>query len=507
MGGYIEKKVDVNQYSFMPMCYDEIISQDNPVRVLATFIDALNMEKLNFTHSNNNTSKRGRPSYNPKDMLKLYLYGYFNGIRSSRKLERECQRNVELFWLIGQLKPDFKTIADFRKNNIKNMEALFVQFSLLCDELKLVGKEIVAIDGSKFRASNARLKNYTKGKVEKQIKYYQENVEKYMKLLDEEDSHEVDNKVTLNKEEIQIKIQEAQKRIEELEEMKEKIKQEGEISITDPDSRHMKANNNGTDIAHNVQIGVDSKEHLVVAVDVTSSPADQGQLYGMAKRSQKALNVEEITVLADKGYWSGNCLKNCEENGIKAIVSKPEEAGNVGYKRADFKYNESKDCYICPAGKELYKTGKEKIVYKNPKACKQCPNRDKCTKNSRGRTLGINENQKYLNRAAQRQQENMELYKQRQKIVEHVFGTVKRALGYTHFLLRGNEKVKGESFMHFLIYNIKRVCNIKSIEEIIEAIQAKKKENTVFNFTIFSFLVISMKFGSLRIAPSLQLLN
>lgn len=491
MGGYIEKKINVNQYSFMPMCYDEIISQDNPVRVLAAFIDALDMEKLNFTHSSKDASKRGRPSYNPKDMLKLYLYGYFNGIRSSRKLEKESQRNIELFWLIGELKPDFKTIADFRKDNIKSMQGVFTEFSLLCDELKLVGKEIVAIDGSKFRACNSRRKNYTKGKVEKQIKYYQENAEKYMKLLDEEDSHEVDNKVTASKEEIQRKIKEAQKRIQELQDMQKRIEQNGEISITDQDARHMKANNNGTDIAHNVQISVDSKEHIVVALDVTSNPADQGQLYGMAEKSKKSLNVDKITVLADKGYWVGNCLKNCEENGINAIVSKPEESGNVGYKKSDFKYNKEKDCFVCPAGQELYKTGKENILYRNPKACKKCPHMDKCTKNSRGRALNINENEEYLSRAAQRQKENMELYKQRQTIVEHVFGTVKRALGYTHFLLRGNEKVKGETFMHFLIYNIKRVCNIKTIKEIIEAIMAQKSSRNLIISLLFSHLIIS----------------
>lgn len=476
MSGYIKKKVDVNQYNLMPMCYDEIITEDNPVRVLEAFVDALDMEKLNFTHATTKESKAGRPAYNPKDMLKLYLYGYFNGIRSSRKLERECHRNIELFWLIGELKPDFKTIADFRKDNIKNIKGVFAEFSILCDELKLLGKEIVAIDGSKFRANNARKKNYTKGKIEKQIKYYQENAEKYMKLLDEEDSKETDNKVTTNKEEIQRKIQKAKQRIEELEELKKDVEKNGEKSITDPDSRHMKANNNGTDIAHNVQISVDNKEDLVVAIDVTSNAADQGQLYTMAEKSKEALGVEKITALADKGFWTGKCLKQCEENGINAIVSKPEETGNAGYRRSDFKYNKEKDCYICPNGSELYKTGTKYIVYQNPKACQQCPHKEKCTKNKKGKTLNINKNEEYMRRAAQRQQENMELYKERQKIVEHVFGTVKRALGYTHFLLRGNEKVKGETFMHFLIYNIKRVCNIKSIKEIIEAIKQRSRE-------------------------------
>lgn len=482
MSGYIKKKIDVNQYSMMPMCYDDMIAEDNPVRVLDAFVEALDMEKLKFTRATVNISKAGRPGYNPKDMLKLYLYGYFNGIRSSRKLEKECHRNIELFWLIGELKPDFKTIADFRKDNINSIKGVFAEFSILCDDLKLIGKEIVAIDGSKFRASNSRKKNYTEGKVEKQLKYYQETAERYIKLLEEEDKNESETKVTINKKEIQQKIEKAKKRIEELEELKEDIRKNGEKSITDPDSKHMKANNNGTDIAHNVQISVDAKKHLVIAIDVTSKAADQGQLYHMSDKSKKALGVKKLTVLADKGYWSGECLRKCEENEIIAIVSKAEEPGNTGYKKSDFKYNKEEDCYICPEGKKLYRNGIKNAVYRNGKACKECLNRDKCTRNKRGKTLAVSRNEEYLIRAAKRQEENMELYKERQKIVEHVFGTIKRALGYTHFLLRGNEKVKGETFMHFLIYNIKRVCNIKDVKEIITAIKTRKAKK----FYIFS---------------------
>ena len=256
----------------------------------------------------------------------------------------------------------------------------------------------------------------------------------------------------------------------------------------------MKANNNGTDVAHNVQIAVDSKEHLVVAIDVTSNPADQGQLGNMAKKAKEELGVEQITVLADKGYWNGEELKECEENNIKAIVSSPKEAGNRGYKKSDFKYIKAKDVYICPAGKELYRAGTKGRVYSNYKECKTCPYKKLCTKSKRGKRLLINENEEYLTKARKRQEENMELYKKRQMIVEHVFGTIKRDLGYTHLLLRGNEKVKGESFMHFLIYNIKRVCNIRNIKEIIEAIQAKEKEIIAKCIYIISFFKnISLK--------------
>lgn len=472
MSGYIEGKTTQGQYSILPISYEEMISENNPVRVLDAFVGSLNMKELNFKNAERKINKAGRPSYNPKDMLKLYLYGYFNGIRSSRKLAKECERNIEVFWLIREIKPDFRTIAMFRKNNINNMKLVFKEFSILCDSLNLIGKEIVAIDGTKFRANNGRKKNYTKGKIKKQIEYYEENIEKYMEVLDKEDEEETDNKVTASKKEIEEKIEEAKKRIEELKEKKEKVEKDGEISETDKDARHMKASNNGTDIAHNVQIAVDNKADLVVAVDVTSSPADQGQLSNMAKKAKEELGAEEITVLADKGYWNGEEIRKCEEEKITTIISSPKEPGNKGYKRSNFKYDEEKDSYICPMGEELYRLKRKGRVYANKEACKNCINREKCTKAKKGREIQLTENHEYMERAKKRQEENMELYKKRQMIVEHVFGSVKRNLGYTYLLLRGNEKVKGESFMHFLVYNIKRVCNVKEVKEIIEAIKA-----------------------------------
>ncbi len=494
MSGYIKEKINTKQYSLIPTCYDEMISEDNPVRVLEVFVDNLDLKKLEFKNANRDKTIAGRPSYNPKDLLKLYLYGYFNGIRSSRKLAKECERNIEVFWLINELKPDFRTISDFRKNNITNMKKVFKEFSILCDSLNLIGKEIVAIDGSKFRANNGRKKNYTKGKVDKQIKYYEENIDKYIEILDKEDYEEKENKVKIDKQELKKKIEEAKKRVNELEEIKKEIEQKGEISITDPDSRHMKTNNNGTDISHNVQIAVDNKAHLVVTVDVTSSPADQGQLSNIAKQTKKELEVDKITVLADKGYWNGEELKKCADDNITTIVSSPKEQGNKGYQKADFKYNKENDYYVCPMGKILHKTGVKEIKYVNRKACKECPNRERCTSSKNGKAIHKTANDKYLEEAKVQQIENMDLYHTRQMIVEHVFGTVKRDLGFTYFLLRGNEKVKGESFMHFLIYNIKRVCKIKGIKEIIEAIKALKRENNSSNLFLFELFSLFSDF-------------
>ena len=493
MSGYIEGKVNTKQYSLIPICYDEMISEDNPVRVLDAFVESLDMKELNFKNADRQKSLAGRPSYNPKDMLKLYLYGYFNGIRSSRKLAKECERNIEMMWLINELKPDFRTISDFRKNNISNMKYVFKEFALLCDSLNLIGKEIVAIDGSKFRANNGRKNSYTKGKLEKQIKYYEENIRKYIEVLDKEDLEEKDNNVKVSKKAVQKKIEEAKERIKELEEIKKEVEEKGEISITDQDARHMKTSNNGTDISHNIQIAVDNKADIVVALDVTSSPADQKQLSNMAIKAKQELGVEKITAVADKGYWNGEELKKCEENDITTIVSSPEEQGNQGYKKSNFKYDKENDCYICPQGKILNRRKGKSNKYDNTKACKDCPKRNLCTKSKRGRILERSEYEQIYKINKERQKENMQIYKTRQMIVEHVFGTVKRDLGYTYLLLRGNEKVKGESFMHFLIYNIKRVCNIKKTKDIIEAINAMKKEITKKIFTVISIFINFLK--------------
>lgn len=470
--GYKTGELIREQYTFTPFSFDELISEDNIVRVIDAFIDKLDMKALDFKYIE--TSSTGNRPYNPKQMLKLYLYGYYNGIRSSRKLEKETTRNIEVMWFMEKLQPCFKTISDFRKNNIDNMKKIFGTFSGLCEELGLIGKEIVAIDGSKFRACNSRRRNLTKGKLQKQIEHFEKQAEEYMKVLDDEDKKEesTNEKVTASKEEIKEKIEKARKRIEELKEEKVDVEKNGEKSLTDPDSRHMMSSNNGTDIAHNIQIAVDNKNHLVVAVDVTSSPADQGQLYNIAKEVKKTLKVRKITVLADKGYYTGEDLRRCGRNRIKAIVAVPESK-NTEYGKDNFRYNKEKDVYICPAGKELYHTGIKEAVYTNSKACKECDLRNECTKRKRGRNITRNKNEEILGRANRRYTNNKELYKTRQEIVEHVFGTVKRCFGYTYFLLRGNRKVKGESFMHFFTYNLKRVSNILGNKELLEYIMAK----------------------------------
>jgi len=496
---YIQGKIDRQQLNILPIVFDDLINEENAVRVIEAFVEILDIKALGFKYSETKTT--GRMPYNPKDMLKLYVYGYFNGIRTSRKLEKECGRNIELMWLLNSLAPDFKTIADFRKDNKTALIGIFKEFSLFCNDMELIGKEIVAIDGSKFRACNSRRKNFTKRKIEKMIEYYGQTAKKYMDLLEKNDENHVENN-EIDKNKLQEKLLKVRNRIEELNQLQKVVEENGEVSITDPDSRHMSVSNNGTDIAHNIQTAVDSKHHLVVALDVTSNAADNGQLYVMAEKVKQELCVEEITALADKGYYNGEDLKKCEENGITAIVSKQKTGSKTGddnFSKDKFLYNQEEDVYICPMGNKLRrvsKPGAKRTRYRS-KECKDCPHMAQCTTNKKGREVSPTEYQEYYDRADALFANNLELYKQRQMIVEHPFGTIKRGLGYTHFLMRGHEKVKTETYLHFFIYNMKRVINILGITPLLDALKEKYRKATqqclCFFFQIFCDNAILLK--------------
>ncbi len=476
-----------NQLKMMPISLDEMIEEDNPVRVIDELVESLDIKALKFKHAI--TKETGRKPYNPRHMLKLYIYGYFNGIRSSRKLEKECKRNIEVMWLLDNLTPDDKTISNFRKENKKAITGVFKQFSMLCNELGLYGKEIIAVDGSKFRANNSRRKNYTKNKVKKMLEHHEETAKKYIEILKENDEKEKNEEtVKHTKEEITTKLEEAQKRIKELTKMAEEIKKNGEISITDPDAKHMSVSNNGTDIAHNVQAAVDNKHHLVVEIDVISNPADQNQLHNMSSKAVEELGLKEteektdiITVLADKGYYSGEDLEKCKKDKIRTIVPKQKTGSKIGDKRYikdNFKYDKEKDIYICPNGEILQNISKPSTkdqTYRNTQACKKCKDKDKCTTAEKGRTIKRGPYQEVYDEVDKRTLENKELYKQRQMIVEHPFGTIKRTLGFSYFLTRGNENVTAESYMHFFTYNLIRVINIIGIKKLLEILRDKKR--------------------------------
>jgi transposase len=434
---------DRNQITLFPEAIDDYIAADNPVRVIEAFVNSLDMQELGFQRAEPNNI--GRPGYDPRDLLKLYLYGYLNRIRSSRRLETEAGRNLELLWLLRKLKPDFKTIADFRKDNPKALKGVFKQFTLLCKNWDLYGKEVVAVDGSKFRASNSKRNNFNQKKIQRHLKYIDEKINRYLNELDSNDKDEADIRVP-SAEEIQQRIEELKSRKEKYIALQQQMDETGatEVSTTDPDARLMAVNNNGIEV--------------------------------IAKQAKKTLGVKEIKVLADKGYYSTNDLVECETNHIETYVPKQKYTGSIAnpdFQADKFQYDQEQDVYLCPAGQMLY-PGRIREVnevkyqdYKNYRACRDCPLKEQCTKAKKGRTISRNLAQPLLDEIDRRTQENRQLYRQRQMIVEHPFGTIKRTWGYSYFLTRGLDSVSAENKLHMLAYNLRRVINILGVEEMV----------------------------------------
>ncbi len=473
--GYITGE-DRDQINLLPNSIDEYITNENPVRVIDAFVESLDMESMEFVRAT--PKNTGRPGYNPKDLLKLYIYGYMNRIRSSRRLETEAARNLEIIWLLNSLKPDFKTIADFRKDNKIAIKQVFKQFNLLCNDWNLFGKELVAIDGSKFKADNSKKKNFNKQKLDRHLKYIDEKISEYINDLEQNDEKESsDRKPTA--EEIKERIEELKNRKNKYETYKEIIKEEkiSEISEIDSDARLM-SNNNRIEPCYNVQSAVDSKNKLIIDFKVTKNPSDQGQLAKMSIRAKEILEVDKLEVLADKGYYKGTDIVNCVDNNITPYVSKQtisNSTGDTNFYPDKFKYNKEKDEYICPRGQSLKYSrnstagNKEKYrVYSNFNACSICEYKDKCTTAKRGREINRWINQDLLDEIDHNTKENKEKYKQRQMIVEHPFGTIKRGLDFYYFLTRGSESVSTEMSMICTAYNLKRVINIVGVQEMLK---------------------------------------
>jgi transposase len=473
-----------NQHILFPQSLEEYIDKDNPVRIIDEYIKQLDLIPLNFKHATD--PRRGRPPYHPALMLKLYLYGYLNHIRSSRRLETESGRNVELMWLLRKLRPDFKTIADFRKDNKKALVKAFRDFTHLCNSWQLFGKELIAIDGSKFRASNSKRNNYSKQKLARHINYINEKIANYLKELDVTDQAEAhDHKPDVR--EIQERIAQLKERKAKYQGYKDKLDKtkQNEISAIDPDARLMANNNNSVKVSYNVQTTVDGKHKLIVDFKVTNKPNDLGQLAPMALRIRKILNNKTFTVLADKGYYHARDLAHCFRKGITTYVTKQVYSNSTGDKDFypdKFTYDPKEDCYLCPTGKRLYyyrnRKKQDKIIgkdYRNLEACQECPAKSRCTKNMKGRTIFRSTNQDFLDDIDRKTQENLATYKLRQMIVEHPFGTIKRAWGASYFLTRRKASVNAEMALSFLAYNIRRVINILGTEEMIRRLQENKR--------------------------------
>lgn len=468
-----------------PESIDDYISDNNSVRVIDEYVEQLDMGGLGFNKAV--CPSIGRPPYDPKDMLKLYLYGYLNRIRSSRRLEHEATRNIEVIWLLKKLKPDFKTIADFRKDNKSAMKKVFRAFTKLCDEWDLFGKELVAIDGSKFRACNSKRNNYSAKKLDRHIKYIDEKIDIYMQELDKSDQSEACDKKP-SAEEIQKRLQELKSRKQKYETYQKQLEKSGknEISTTDPDARLMANNNNNVDVSYNVQTTVDSKHKLIADFKVSQKPNDLGELDNMALRAKKLFGGKDFEALADKGYYKAEDLKKCTENGITPYVTKQIYSNGTGDKdfyTDRFHYDKGKNAYICPAGKELsyyrQRTQKDKGIigcdYRNYEACKDCEYKERCTKSEKGRSIYRHVDQDFLDTIDLQTQLNMDKYKLRQMIVEHPFGTIKRGWGAYYFLTRRKLSVNAEISLSFLAYNLRRVMNILGNDEVLRRLREKRQ--------------------------------
>lgn len=459
-----------------PEAIDDYVSDDNPVRFIEAFVNNLDLKQLGFSRTT--PADTGRPAYSPADLLKLYIYGYINRLRSSRLLEKESHRNLELIWLMRKLTPDFKTIADFRKDNADAIKQVCRQFTLLCKRLELFGGELVAIDGSKFKAQNSKRRNFSHDKLDKAIKEIDAKIQSYLDELDEADDQEAEVK-SPTAEQLKEKIEQLRNRKDKYEQIETQLKESGEsqISLTDPDSRAMKVGQ-GSDVCYNVQTVVDDKHKLIVEHEVTNEPTDHHQLSKMAIRAKQILEVEKLEVVADRGYYDGAEVKKCGEASLTVYVAKQQTSANEKrglFTKEEFTYNSARDCYECPAGKELgyrYDTVelRRHIRYYSTKECRTCEIKAQCTRNKDGRRITRWVDEAILEEMSERVKNNPEKMKKRKELAEHPFGTMKRGMNSGYYLMRGINKVAAEMSLTVLGYNIKRVMNILGVEKMIEAV-------------------------------------
>jgi transposase len=478
MKRYVEGE-DRSQSTLFPESLDDYIAEDNPVRAIDVFVDELDLAKLGFDGMHPEIT--GRPAYHPATLLRIYIYGYLNRIQSSRRLERETQRNVELIWLTGRLMPDFKTIADFRKDNGKAIRNVCREFIVLCRELNLFSEAIVAIDGSKFKAVNNRDKNFTDTKLKKRMEQLEESIGRYLAELDRADREPTavsEGQVSRLKEKITgIKAQ--MTRLNEIgRQMQDAPDQQ--ISLTDPDARSMATSGRGTGmVGYNVQTAVDAKHHLIVAHEVTNLGHDRTQLFSMAQQARGATEAEELTVLADRGYFKGEEILDCAKAGITTLVPKPLTSNSKAegrFDKRDFVYIAESDEYRCPAGERAIKrfTTIERgmTLHKYwPSACPKCPIKARCT-TGEYRRIARWEHEQVLEAMQERLDRTPEASRLRRQTVEHPFATLKAWMGSTHFLTKRLPRVSTEMSLHVLAYNLKRVMQIVGIVPLMQVMRA-----------------------------------
>ena len=471
--GYIEGE-DRNQMIMFPETLDDYIGEDNAVRFIAAFVESLDLQALGFQRAVPN--ERGRNPYHPGMLLSLYIYGYLNRIRSSRKLERETGRNLELMWLMRKLRPDHKTIADFRKENLDAIAGVSRRFKQLCGEMGLFGGEVIGVDGSKFRAVNSKERSFNARRLERAKKRVGQDIDEYLRELDRCDKEEAGIEQP-SAEELKEKIEKLKQRQTKYEQIGQGLSksEDGQVSLTDPDSRLMKSRQ-GTHAGYNAQIAVDSKHKLIVAEDVCGARSDRRQLTNIAKQAKEVLGVESLEVVADMGYYDCQDIKNCEEQSITPYVSKPAVSRNRGlFIKEDFEYDSQKDMYVCPTGAELkyvtHSKERERAMkyYMNREACRECALKSQCTRGAYRRIKRL-ENEGVMEAMATRVRGHPERMSLRKGVVEHPFGTIKRGMDQGYFLMKTTVKVRTELKLTTLAYNMKRVMNIVGVRKMIEVL-------------------------------------
>jgi transposase len=477
MKRYVEGE-DRSQATLFPERLDDYIAEDNPVRVIDVFVEELDLLELGFEGMEPEAT--GRPAYHPATLLKIYIYGYVNRIQSSRRLEREAQRNVELVWLTGKLMPDFKTIADFRKDNGAAIRRACAEFVVLCRQMKLFTESVVAIDGSKFKAVNNRDRNFTAKKIKSRLEHLERAVQHYLDDLDRADrdpSLVPEERVS----QLQEKIAAIRTEMRKLRGIKKELpKTEGQLSLTDPDARSMNSAGKGTGtVGYNVQTAVDTKNHMIVAHEVINITHDRDSLNEMAKLARDAIGRKSLTALADRGYYSGRQIRDCQLGGMTPLVPRTVTSGaraDGRFDKRDFLYNKRRDEYRCPAGQRAIRrfstveNGLKLHIYWSS-ACPRCPIKNRCTP-SDYRRIRRWEHEAVLEAMQRRLDRLPEALKLRRSTVEHPFATIKAWMGATHFLTKTLPKVRTEMSLHVLAYNMKRAIKILGTRTLIQAITA-----------------------------------
>jgi transposase len=476
------------QTVLFPDMLDDYVDKENPVRFIDAFVESLKMKKLCFKHSI--PSDTGRPSYDPSDLLKLYVYGYLNQVRSSRKLERECHRNLEVMWLMKKLALDHKTIADFRKDNVDCIKPVFKEFVYLCRSLDLYGAQIVAIDGTKFKAVNSRSNNLNEKTVALRLKQTEEKIAEYLKEMDKNDTADSDEDESIKVDGLKEKIGKLMEEKQRYEQAQNQMNATGqkEVSLVDPDSRLMRVDSQRLEVCYNIQTSVDAKQHLIVDYDVINNSTDHHQLTKDAEAAKQTLGVDRLDVVSDKGFYVEKDVFDCENSGVTVFMPIPAALNphkSVGVPEPEFYsdhfvYGADKDIYVCPAGNEMpfWKLGSrgkgfEGRLYRSA-CCSCCSLRSKCTRNKRGRYMFRGEYDGAVDRLRVRLDSfaGKEKVRLRRMLAEHPFGTMKRAFNQGYLLLKGLRKVKGEVGFTILAYNMRRAINILGVGTLIALVKA-----------------------------------